>query len=153
MLKNINLYLSLALLTFSFIGCIQYKEVEVVEVSDIGVKSIGLTGIDVEVAMQIKNPNKYDISIVDSDLTLYTEGNKIGVAKVKEKVTLKKKSNKIYRFTIHTSASDIATSAIPVLMSYLGKDNLMLKVEGDIKARAKGLSKRFPVKFEERINI
>lgn len=152
-MKKLIAYFLLLISFSAFTGCIQYKEIEVVEVSDIGVKSIGLTGIDIEVAMQIKNPNKYDISIVDSDLTLFAEGNKVGVAKIKEKVTLKKKSNKIYRFTIHTSASDIMTSAMPVLMSYLGKDNLMLKVEGNIKARAKGLSKRFPVKFEERIKI
>lgn len=140
-------------LLFSFSGCMEYKEVEVVEVSDVGIKSIGLTGIDVEVAMQIKNPNKYNISIVDSDLTLFADGEKIGIANVKEKVILKKKSNKTYRFTVHTSSEDILTSAVPLLMSYFGKDNLMLKIDGSLKARAKGLSKRFPVKFEERIKI
>lgn len=131
----------------------QYKEVEVVKVTEVGVKKIALTGIDIEVAMQIKNPNNYDISIVDSDLTLFAEGEKVGVAQVKEKVTLKKKSNKIYRFTVHTSSEDILSSAVPLLMSYFGKDNVTLKVDGTLKARAKGLSKRFTVNFEERIKI
>lgn len=135
------------------LGCLQYKEVEVVKVTEVGVKKIALTGIDIEVAMQIKNPNNYDISIVDSDLTLFAEGEKVGVAQVKEKVTLKKKSNKIYRFTVHTSSEDILSSAVPLLMSYFGKDNVTLKVDGTLKARAKGLSKRFPVNFEERIKI
>lgn len=135
------------------LGCLQYKEVEVVKVTEVGVKKIALTGIDIEVAMQIKNPNNYDISIVDSDLTLFAEGEKVGVAQVKEKVTLKKKSNKIYRFTVHTSSEDILSSAVPLLMSYFGKDNVTLKVDGTLKARAKGLSKRFTVNFEERIKI
>lgn len=131
----------------------KYKEVEVVKVTEVGVKKIALTGIDIEVAMQIKNPNNYNISIVDSDLELFADGKKIGVAQVKEKVTLKKKSNKIYRFTVHTSSEDILSSAIPLLITYFGKDNVSLKVDGSLKAKAKGLSKRFPVNFEERIKI
>lgn len=134
-------------------SCIQYKEVEVVDVPEVGVKKISLKGIEIEVAMQIKNPNKYDISIVDSDLTLYAEGKKVGVARVKEKIKLKKKSNKIHRFTIQTSASDILSSAIPVLMTLITKSNMDLQVQGDIKAKAKGLSKRFPVDFTERIKL
>ena len=152
-MKNLFSYFFLFTGLLLIVGCLQYKEVEVVKVTEVGLKKIALTGIDIEVAMQIKNPNNYDISIVDSDLTLFGEGEKIGVARVKEKITLKKKSNKIYRFTVHTSSSDIFSSAVPLLMSYLGKDSLVLKVEGSLKARAKGLSKRFPVNFEERIKI
>ena len=125
----------------------EYKDVEVVDVGEVGIKNISTKGIEVQVAMQIKNPNKYDISIVDSDLTLF------GVARVKEKVTLKKKSNKIHRFTIQTSASDIASSAIPVLMGLIMKSDLELQVQGDIKAKAKGLGKRFPVDFKEKIKL
>ncbi len=140
----------IALCTF---GCIEYKEVEVVEVSDVGVKGVSMSGVDIEVAMQIKNPNKYDISIVDSDLTLFAEGNKVGIAKIKEKVVLKKKSNKIYRFTIHTSAQDISVSAMPLMMSLMSKSNLEVQVKGDIKAKAKGIGKRFPVDFKEKVSL
>lgn len=152
-MKKYLSYLILIATVFHLTGCIKYKEVEVVKVTEVGVKKIALTGIDIEVAMQIKNPNNYNISIVDSDLELFADGKKIGVAQVKEKVTLKKKSNKIYRFTVHTSSEDILSSAIPLLMTYFGKDNVSLKVDGTLKAKAKGLSKRFPVNFEERIKI
>ncbi len=131
----------------------QYKDIEVVDVPEVGIKNISMSGIDIEVAMQIKNPNKYDISIVDSDLTLFAEGKKIGVARVKEKIKLKKKSNKIHRFTIQTSASDILSSAFPVLMNLISKSNMELQVQGDIKAKAKGIGKRFPVDFKERIKL
>lgn len=146
-------YLAILFILFGLNSCIQYKEVEVVDVPEVGIKKISLKGIDIEVAMQIKNPNKYDISIVDSDLTLFAEGKKVGVARVKEKIKLKKKSNKIYRFTIQTTASDILSSAIPVLTSFITKNNLDLQVQGDIKAKAKGIGKRFPVNFTQRVKL
>lgn len=153
MTKKFSYLFVLFVTLVSLTGCIEYKEVEVVDVPEVGVKNISLKGIEIEVAMQIKNPNKYDISIVDSDLTLFAEGKKVGVARVKEKIKLKKKSNKIHRFTIQTTASDILSSAFPVLMSVLTKSNMELQVQGDIKAKAKGLSKRFPVDFTERIKL
>lgn len=146
-------YILLLVLAIQHTACITYKEVEVVDVPDVGIKNFSMKGIDVEVAMQIKNPNNYDISIVDSDLTLFAEGKKIGIARVKEKIKLKKKSNQIYRFTIQTNAADILTGAVPVLMSLLLKDNLDVHIQGDIKAKAKGVGKRFPVDVKEKIKL
>ena len=153
MLRNLNSYLGLIILLLSFSGCIEYKEVEVVEVSGVGIKNISLKGIEVEVAMQIKNPNNYTISIVDSDLTLFADGKKVGVARVKEKITLSKKSNKIHRFTIQTSVQDIVSNALPLLMNLMTQDNIEVGIKGDIKAKAKGVGKRFPVDFKERVKI
>ena len=145
--------MGLIILLISFSGCIEYKEVEVVEVSGVGIKKISLKGIEIEVAMQIKNPNKYNISIVDSDLTLFADAKKVGVARVKEKITLPKKSNKIHRFTIQTSVQDIVSNALPLLMNLMTKDNIEVGIKGDIKAKAKGIGKRFPVDFKERVKI
>ncbi len=136
-----------------YTSCLEYKDVEVVDVPEVGIKNFSLKGIDLEVAMQIKNPNNYDISIVDSDLTLFAEGKKVGIARVKEKIKLKKKSNKIHRFTIQSSPTDIISGAIPVLMGLILKSDFELHVQGDIKAKAKGVGKRFPVSFKERIKL
>ena len=153
MLQNIKIYICLIILLFSFSGCLEYKEIKVVDVSGVGIKNISLKGIEVEVAMQIKNPNKYNISIVDSDLTLFADGKKVGIARVKEKITLPKKSNKIHRFTIETSVLDIVSNALPLLMNLMTQDNIEVGIKGDIKAKAKGVGKRFPVDFKERVKI
>ena len=152
-MKKLLSYSLLVLFTFGLFGCIEYKEVEVIEVSDVGIKDISMSGIDIEVAMQIKNPNKYNISITESDLTLFADGNKVGVANVKEKITLPKKSNKIHRVTIQTSVQDITSSAIPLLMSLMSRDNIEVQIKGDIKAKAKGIGKRFPVDFKDRVKL
>ena len=152
-MKKLLSYALLVLFTFGLFGCIEYKEVEVIEVSDVGIKDISMSGIDIEVAMQIKNPNKYNISITESDLTLFADGNKVGVANVKEKITLPKKSNKIHRVTITTTVQDITSSALPLLMSLMSRDNIEVQIKGDIKAKAKGIGKRFPVDFKDRVKL
>ncbi len=150
LLKKFSFFTILALVLSS---CLEYKEVEVVKIVDVGVKNISVKGVDIEVSMRIKNPNKYNISIVDSDLSVFVKGKKMGNAKIKEKVTLKKKSNSVYRFNIHSNLNGIATAGLPVILGLITQPSIELKVQGDIKAKAKGLSKKIPIDFTEKIKL
>ena len=154
-MKNFILLKISFLIVASFLltGCLEYKEVEIVKIIEVGVKDISASGVDVEVAMQIKNPNTYNISIVDSDLNLLLKGQKMGTATIKEKVTLKKKSNAVYRFTLQSSFKDITAVGLPVLMGLMTQSSMELQVVGDIKAQAKGISKRIPIDFTEKIKL
>jgi LEA14-like dessication related protein len=146
-------YCTILLFVFSLSSCLEYKEVEVIKVVEIGVKEISANGVDVEVALQVKNPNKYNINIVDSDLNLFIKGNKMGSATIKEKVTLKKKSTDVYRFTLQSSFKDLSLSSLPVLMSIMGQNSMEVQIVGDIKAQAKGISKRVPIDFTEKVKL
>jgi LEA14-like dessication related protein len=146
-------YCTILLFVFSLSSCLEYKEVEVIKVVEIGVKEISVKGVDVEVAMQVKNPNNYNISIVDSDLNLLIKGKKMGSATIKEKVTLKKKSTAVYRFTLQSSFKDLSLSSLPVLMSIMGQNSMEVQIVGDIKAQAKGISKRVPIDFTEKVKL
>jgi LEA14-like dessication related protein len=152
-LKNFIKYSFLFLLALSLFSCLQYKEVQIIKVTDVGIKDVSTKAIDIEVAMQIKNPNKYDISIVDSDLTLFLKGKKLGTANIKEKIKLKKKSNEIHRFVIQSNLKDIASGVIPIIMGLMTKDSIELEVKGDIKAKAKGISKKVPIDFKEKVKL
>ena len=152
-MKRTFLYLVIILTAIAHTGCIEYKEVKVVDVTGIGIKDISVKGIKIEVSMQIKNPNKYAISIVDSDLDIYLKGNKMGKAKLQEKITLPKKSNKIHRFTIQSSLKEVSSGILPLMMSIISNKAVDLQIKGDIKARAKGISKKFPVDFKENVKL
>lgn len=152
-LKKITFYISILILTISTIGCMSYKEVEVIEVTEVGVKEFTAKGVEIEVAMQIKNPNNYNISIVDSDLELFAKGNRVGTANIENKVTLPKKSNQIHRFIITSSFKDMGSSIFPILMNVLGGGAIDVQIKGDIKAKAKGVGKRFPVDFKEKVKL
>jgi LEA14-like dessication related protein len=152
-LKTFIKYSFLFLLALSLFSCLQYKEVQIIKVTDVGIKDVSTKAIEIEVSMQIKNPNKYDISIVDSDLTLFLKGKKLGTANIKEKIKLKKKSNEIHRFVIQSNLKDIASGVLPIIMGLMTKDSIELEVKGDIKAKAKGISKKVPIDFKEKVKL
>ena len=151
--KRGAIYLSFLFIILSAVGCLTYKEVKVVAVTEVGVKQFSTKGVEVEVAMQIKNPNNYKINIVDSDLELFVKGSGIGTATIDNKVTLPKKSNQIHRFIIKSSLKDMGANVFPILMTVLGGGIIELQIKGDIKATAKGIGKRFPVDFKEKVKL
>ena len=146
-------YFALLLLIVPLSGCLEYKEVEVIKVTEVAIKEISAKGVDVEVAMQINNPNNYNISIVDSDLSLFLKGDKVGTASIKDKVTLKKKSIATYHFTLQSSFNDIGAGGLPMLMGLMTQSAMEVQVLGDIKAQAKGISKKIPVDFTEQVKL
>jgi LEA14-like dessication related protein len=146
-------YCALFICALSLSSCLQYKEVEVVKIIDVGVKDISTQGIDVEVAMQIKNPNKYNIKIVGSNLNLLLKGNKMGTVTLKDNVTVKKKSNAVYQFTLQSNFKDIGLGSLPALLGLMTQNSMEVQVVGNIKAQAKGISKKVPIDFTEKVQL
>ena len=152
-LKKVIILFSFSILLSTLVGCMTYKDVEMIEVTDVGVKDFTTKGVEVEVAMQIKNPNNYNINIVDSDLELFVKEDRIGTAKIDNKVTLPKNSNKIHRFIIKSSLKDMGASVFPLMMTVMSGGEIEMHIKGDIKATAKGIGKRFPVDFKEKVKL
>jgi LEA14-like dessication related protein len=152
-MKRISNYLTITLLALTLSSCLEYKEVKVVQVIDVGIKDISVSGVAVEVAMQIKNPNNYNIKIIGSDLNLFLKGNKMGAANLKNKVILKKKSNAVYRFTLQSNFKDLALGSLPVLMGLMTQNEIEFHIVGHIKAQAKGISKKVPIDFTEKVKL
>jgi len=149
-MKNLTLF---SLLIVFLAGCVSYEEVEMMEVTNIGIKDINQGKIEIAVGMRIKHPNTYKISVVDSDLDLYMDGKKSGKAHIKEKVTLPKKSSDVHNFTVVAKMDNILSSGLPALAGILANGGINIKVKGAIKGRAKSISKTFPVEFSKRVNL
>ena len=152
-LKKIAVCLSLLVVITSVIGCMTYKEVEMVRVTSVGVTQFSTSGIEMDVGIQIKNPNNYDISIEDSDLVLFIKGNKVGNATIVNKVTLPQKSNQVHQLTINSQSNGIDLSLLPILMEVLEGKPTEIEILGDVKAKANGISKSFPVNFKEEVTL
>ena len=140
-------------LSFCITSCFKYQEVEMVKVTDFGIKNITKKGVDFQVDMQLKNPNNYKISIIDSDLDLFVNGKKSGRVILTNKVTLPKKSNNIHHFLFHTDYKNLSIDPISVIGSVLGDNKTEIRFVGYIKAKAKGISKKFPVDFKEKVSL
>ena len=150
--RNIYLAVTFSFL-FSLFGCMEYKDVEMVRVQNFGVKNMSAEGVNFTVDMQISNPNNYNINIVGSDMDLYVDNNKVGKAKLKGKVTLPKNSNEVHQFVIATNYTDLSSDPLTIMASVFGGNTMNVEVKGFVKARAKGVSKKFPVEFKERVKL
>ncbi|OFY97767.1 MAG: hypothetical protein A3K10_11025 [Bacteroidetes bacterium RIFCSPLOWO2_12_FULL_31_6] len=145
-----TLILVIAVINF---GCFQYKDVEILGVSKLNVKEISAKAIDVEVEIQINNPNRFDISLEDAELVLFIKSKKIGLATINEKIVLLKKSNDIHRFTIQTNIKELSSETIPLLLGLLTKSTIEFGVQGTINAKAKGVIKKIPIDFKNNIKL
>lgn len=152
-IHSLSKYLSIFVLLLSLSSCINYEDVQLLEVTNIRVIDLTTKKIEIGVDMKIVNPNNYKISITDSDLELMIKNKKIGTAKIKDKIELPKKSDQVHHIAIVTETKDIVSGAIPVLLSLMFDETVELQVKGEIRAKAKALSKNFPVDFKERVML
>ena len=150
---SLSKYLSIFVLMLSLFSCFKYEDVQLLEVTNIRILDLTTKKIEVGIDMHIVNPNNYKISITDSDLELMIKNKKIGTAKIKEKIELPKKSDQVHHISIITDTKDIVSGAIPVLLGLMFDDSIELQVKGEIRAKAKSISKNFPVDFKERVKL
>ena len=132
-------------------SCFSYEEVEITKIVSTEVKSFSSESVEVEIVLQINNPNNYKISITNSDLDLFLNGSEMGKAIIKEKIVIPKKSNEVHRFTIKLNNKDLAANTMPFILSAVLGRPMRLTVKGYIKAKAKMISKKIPIEFTENI--
>lgn len=152
MLK-LKFILTLVTLFLTLTSCFKYEDVQILKVTNIRVNNLSAKKIEIGVDLQIVNPNKYKINIVDSELELFLKGKKIGTAHIIDKIELPKNSDQIHKIAIATDLKDMLSEAIPVILGVLFDESIELQVKGNIKASAKALTKIFPVDFTERVRL
>jgi len=135
------------------VGCLSYEEVRVVRVVNTDVKSFSMEGAEVVITLQISNPNNYKITISNFDLDILLNGTKLGKVDVANRIILPKKSNEAHSITMKLKKKDLATTAIPTMLSAAMGGRMQLTAKGTIKAKAKMISKKVPIDFTENISL
>jgi len=133
------------------VSCMTYEDVEITRVVSTDIKKFSAKGIEVAVALQIKNPNNYKISITEADLNVFLNNNEIGKAVIKENIVIPKNSNDVHNFTITLKNADLKASAMGTMLGAALGGSMRLTVKGYIKAKAKMISKKVPVEFTENL--
>ena len=152
MLK-LKLIFTIIIVSLTLTSCFEYEDVQLLKVTNIHLNNISTKKIEIGVDLQIVNPNKYKINIVDSELELFLKGKKIGTAHIIDKIELPKESDQIHKIAIATDLKEMLGDAIPVILGVLFDESIELQVKGNIKASAKALTKIFPIDFTERVRL
>lgn len=146
-------YLILTLVLSVLVGCLSYEEVKVVRVVGTDVKSFSMEGAEVDITLQISNPNNYKITISNFNLDIFINGTKIGKADVASRVVLAKNSNENHTINMKLKKGGLSAGAMPALLSAAMGGRMQLRAKGTIKAKAKMISKKVPIDFTENISL
>ena len=139
------------LLSVPLTSCLSYKEVELIDVTDIRVERMDARGVAVRVNALVNNPNNYRIHAQEPDVDLYRNDKFIGKGVLDSVITLLPKTTQVYSIPMHAELQ--GGSLLMVLLSgALGGNDMKLAAKGTVVGRVGLFRKRFPFEFEETID-
>jgi len=133
------------------VSCTNLKEVQCTGVNGFKPNKIDLSGIEADIQLGIKNPNKVGFSIYRSTFDVSLNGVYLGKAKSSKRVHVAPNSDKSYSFTLKGSFKNVGLGDVMKLVGGGGKGTLHVK--GNIKAGKFFIKKRFPIDVKERVGL
>jgi LEA14-like dessication related protein len=146
-MKKIINYLLVFVVFISVTSCFSYKEVEIKQVESVRVLSMNDSTADVEVALKINNPNKMKIIVKDYNLEAFINKKYVGKVDCNKKLVLNKKSENTYTLLLKADMAQVKK----LLPSLAFNNHALLSIKGDLKVKAKGISKSFKIDRTEKI--
>jgi len=146
-----KLFLHLFLL-LSLAACSPFKEVQCTGVKGFTVNSINTSGINGDVLLGIKNPNRFKFTIYKSEFDVTYSGIHLGKARLSENVRINGNAEEIYAFNLQSDFKDVSLGDILKLLNGATvKGNI--EVKGDLKVGRFLLRKKVPVNVVEKIRF
>lgn len=140
-----------AILFLIFTSCKDFKEVQCTGVKGFKINKISAQGIDADIILGVKNPNKMRFSVYRSEFDVIYNGVNLGKAKLAKKVKIEGNAEKNYSFNLKSNFKDANPMDIMKLINGGGKG--FIEVIGDLKAGKFYLKKRYPVKVKEKVDM
>lgn len=147
-------YTSFLALVLCLQSCAAFKDLEYQGLESYEVEDVSLSGIKLHLAAKIANPNWFTIKAKGGELTVSTDGSKLGTFVLTDEVILEKKSEGIVNIHIESKFKSLFGGSMMGLISLIGKGGKMdIEIEGHIKAHALGITKSIPIKSKETIEL
>lgn len=134
-----------------FSSC-HYKELQCTSVSGFKVNKINTEGIDADIILGIKNPNRLDFSIYKSTFDITYSGIYLGKAKLRKRVHIHANREENYSFNLKNDFKDVNLMDIMKLLAGATFKNT-IEVKGDLKVGKFYLKKKIPVDLKEKLGM
>lgn len=106
------------------------------------------------IGVDLHNPNNYRLKVLQYDLRVAVNGAKVGEAHQRGKQVLLRNSTTTLQFDVATDLKQVLGGLLGVISGLLGdKKGILVKVDGTVVAKAKGIRKEVPVSFEKKLEI
>jgi LEA14-like dessication related protein len=147
MKKLIN-YLLFFVVLSTFTACFSYKELQVKEVQSVKLLGVNDSIADVQITIKVQNPNKMKITLKDYDLTASVNNKNIGKVSFDKNLEIPKKSEKTYNLVLKADMREVKK----LMPSLIFSNKAMIGLDGNVKVKAKGISKNIPVSLDQKIS-
>lgn len=134
-----------------FSSCKMYKDVEVNKVTEVKFTGMKRDGIDMDVFLEISNPNGYKVELTDSDVVLFLEGSPVGKVTLMEPLTVPKKSVSVQPMRIHTTYSSL-DALLGNALALMFKSEFSVEGRGYVTGKVLFVSRKVEVGFSEKID-
>lgn len=136
-------------------SCISYEDVNVTDIKSVELQEFSGKNIKIAAEVEIVNPNNYSISVTDSEFHISTANNLLGSFKVDNQLNIPKSSKEYHELVFKVDMKDLAPNAQSTLLQIAlsGKEEMNIKVEGFIEAKAFMLKRKYPIVFEDEVDI
>lgn len=154
-IKKIVFGMAIFVAIASPVSCVSYEEVQVTDIKDLELQGFSSKEISISAQVEIANPNKYDISVTDSEFSISTDGNLLGSFKIDQQLELLESSREFHEVAFKLDMEDLSPNAQSTLLQIVlsGENKVNIKVEGYIEAKAFMLKRKFPISFEDEVEI
>jgi len=129
-----------------FTSCYNYKEVSVLGIQDFQILKLNKEGIQTDISVKIKNPNKFGFTIYSGSANITLSKISLGKAKLVKKVFIPAESTGTYHLILNTSFDKITMQDVINSISFSGLPKL--KIDGHIKVGRFLIRKKIPVHYE-----
>ena len=137
----------------SFNSC-SFEEVEITEIKYVKLLEFSKKGLLVESEIKIKNPNSFQLSMVDSEFDVYIKGSKLAKASIDNNIKIPKNSEEYHKVFMKSDFKDFADGALTKMLSLtFGSSEVDFKVEGYITGRAFLMKKKVRVSHEAKVPL
>ncbi len=125
-LKTLFLILTIVI-TFS--GCSSLKKVvepPKVELQDVRITNLSFSNLDLDVVLEVENPNNIDFDVKNLKYTLDINSKTVTTGSYKEKVLVKSKTKTLVSLPLKLAYKDILDSAV----LFIKKEGMPYKIQG-----------------------
>ena len=138
----------------SLTSCFTYEEVEISKVKYVKLLEFSRDGLVVESEIKIKNPNWFQLSMVDSEFDIYIKGAKLTKARIDNKIKITKNSEDYHKVIMKSDSKDFTKGALVQMLGLtMGSGEIDFKVDGYVTGKAFLIKKKVRVTHEEKVPL
>jgi len=147
-----RIYILFLFSLLSLISCNSIEDLSIKGQPEVRFKGLNKGEIELDLMVQISNPNSQSFKVKEASFDIYVNDQKMGRSKMIESIKIEGNSTKEYAFpmAVKLNGEDLSLSLV---LNTLFQKRIKLKIDGNIKAGNFFINQRFPVEWEDNVNL